>query len=119
MQSVTSSCRPTLKSLSLGGCFGVPDVALQQVAELTSLQELSLIFCPFLSDATVNQILVRCPGLRRLLLEKDVSITMETVKAYAKSSSKAKLKVVQCPFIPTESLKEEEGKLEEVFINFF
>jgi hypothetical protein len=107
-------CRPSLKSLSLGCCWEVRDVALRQVAELTSLQELSLAFCPFLSDATVNQILTGCPNLKRLVLEADVSITVETVKAYAKSSSKAKLRVMECPCINVESLPEEVGELEGV-----
>jgi hypothetical protein len=104
-------CRPTLKSLSLGCCLRARDPALRQVAQLTSLQELSFAFCPFLSDASVGEIIARCRSLRRLVLVADVSLTMETIRARIRSNSKVRLEVGHCRGIKEESaLRDADGE---------
>lgn len=107
MQNVLCSCRPSLKILSLGCCSRACCLALRQVAERTTLQELSLDLCPFLSDASVEAIFARCRDLKSLVLVVNESLTVETIRALARSGSKVFLHVKECPGIKPESVSEE------------
>jgi hypothetical protein len=112
------SCRPRLKTLSIGRCWGTKDPAFRQLAELTTVQELFLNLCPFLKDATIKAILAGCTSLNRLVLHADVSLTIESVKALTRTGSKVRLQVGKCPLINKESVLEISGQSEKLQVKY-
>jgi hypothetical protein len=58
-------CRPVLKCLTLRCWWRTSELVPRQVAEETTLEELQLISCRALMDATVEKVLSGC-NLRRL-----------------------------------------------------
>lgn len=80
---------------------------LQQISEEQSLEELRIVSCPALTDATVRKILFGCRHLRHLLIADCELLTLEILKAHAESGSKAKIEVRGCKGVQEKMLPEE------------
>jgi hypothetical protein len=99
---VLAFCRPgrNLKRLSLR--FWRLDLVLHPMANLEEL----LFFSSPVTDATVVNILAGCRNLKRLVLQANDLVTMETVNAYLRSGSTARLEVERCVNIQKAVLPE-------------
>lgn len=90
---------------------------LQQISEEQSLEELRIVGCPALTDATVRKILFGCHHLRSLLIADCELVTLEFLKAYAESGSKAKVELKGCKGVKEKILPEEVRLLGKVVIS--
>lgn len=114
-----SFCRPgrSLKRLSLRCWLRAPEPVLSQVAQEKNLEELLLFLCPAVTDATVENILAGCRKLKRLVLQSNDLVTKETVDAYLRSGSTARLEIERCASIQKDLLPDEARQSSRVCVS--
>lgn len=85
-----------MKALSLGWFAETMDSMLRRISEEVNLEELIIMSCPALTDATIEKILQGCVHLKRLGLCYNERLTPGILGAHAKYGSKALLEVRDC-----------------------
>lgn len=115
---LTLLCRANsrLKRLRLGYWWDTPDLVLREVSEETTLEELQLVCCPYLTDATVAKILDGCKSLQSLFLYIDELLTAETLRAYSKTGRKVKLEIGECSGLDRDKLTDEMRHLRNIIV---
>lgn len=93
-----------MKSLKLGWFTDTLDSLLRRVSEEVGLEELLIMGCPSLTDATVEKILGNCQLLKRLGLQSNERLTPGVLRAHAKCGSKALLEIRDCKGIDPSTL---------------
>ncbi|GAQ89348.1 F-box/RNI-like superfamily protein [Klebsormidium nitens] len=108
-----------LRRLRLGWLCTTPDEVLKGLANQAGLEELVLICCPFLTDATVEKILTCCKKLTWLMLHSSKLVTAETVSAYIRCGSKARLEIKRCSGMKKGALGQDVLKLKKLQVQCF
>lgn len=96
-----------LKALGIGRFVRATDRMLQRIAEEQSLEELRIVSCPALTDGTVRKIMFGCHQLKSLLIADCELVTSEILRAYAESSSKARVEIRGCKGVQKATLPDE------------
>ncbi|GAQ90063.1 Leucine rich repeat/RNI-like superfamily protein [Klebsormidium nitens] len=96
-----------LKSLGIGRFSRTPDDMLRRLAKEASLEDLRIISCRTLTDATVRKILLDCRHLTRFVIADCELVTSEILTAYKESNSKARLIIRDCKGVLAEMVPAE------------
>lgn len=109
LKSSLLNCRQflRLKSLGIGRFSRTPDEMLQKLSKEVWLEDLEVISCPALTDATIRKIFLGCRRLTRFLIADCEPVTSDIFRAYQESGSKARLTIRHCKGVRAETMPEE------------
>jgi Leucine-rich repeat (LRR) protein len=89
---------PHLKSLSLGG-ESITD-GFQHIGNCENLEHLAIIFCPSLTDKSMEYVGAGCPRLKHLDIRECFGLTNKSIEYVCKGCQKLKFLTIRlCPEI--------------------